>query len=140
MLFRSAETCGDGLDNDCDGQVDENCVGDRVWLDRNGNGVQDAGEVGLGGATMILRTSSGAVVAVAVSAATGDYWFSGVPAGSYYVEVIPPFMYVLTVANAGGNDSLDSDFDDETYASSIFTTTGATFSTLDGGFYLNAGS
>ena len=136
----SAETCGDGLDNDCDGQVDENCVGDRVWLDRNGNGVQDAGEVGLGGATMILRTSSGAVVAVAVSAATGDYWFSGVPAGSYYVEVIPPFMYVLTVANAGGNDSLDSDFDDETYSSSIFTTTGATFSTLDGGFYLNAGS
>ena len=134
------EVCGDGLDNDCDGQVDENCVGDRVWLDRNGNGVQDAGEVGLGGATMILRTSSGAVVAVAVSAATGDYWFSGVPAGSYYVEVIPPFMYVLTVANAGGNDSLDSDFDDETYSSSIFTTTGATFSTLDGGFYLNAGS
>ena len=136
------EQCGDGLDNDCDGLTDEGCVGDRIWLDRNGNGVQDAGEAGLGGATLILRTNFGSLVSVAVSAAgTGTYWFSGIPAGNYYIEVIPPFMYVLTVAHASGNDTIDSDFDDETYTSPIFTTTNTgPFSSLDGGFYLNAGS
>src|SRR5262245_26986482 len=29
----TAEACGDGLDNDCDGLTNERCIGDRAWND-----------------------------------------------------------------------------------------------------------
>ncbi len=131
----SAEACGDGLDNDCDGLVDEGCIGDRAWNDRDRDGIQDPGEAGLGGATFILRTSSGALVSVAVSASSGQYWFSNVPAGDYYIEVIPPFSYILSSPDAGGNDATDNDFDPETGSTQIFTHTGNGRSDLDAGFY-----
>ena len=36
-------------------------IGDFVWLDLDGDGVQDAGEPGLGGVTVELRDSGGVV-------------------------------------------------------------------------------
>ncbi|WP_288381306.1 SdrD B-like domain-containing protein [uncultured Massilia sp.] len=61
-----------------------------VYADRNGNGVKDAGEVGIAGVAMTLSgsTSSGVSVCVAISpnpctvltGANGGYAFSGLPA------------------------------------------------------------
>jgi hypothetical protein len=130
-----AEVCGDGIDNDCDGQIDEGCLGNYAWNDRNRNGIQDAGELGLGGATYILRTSSGAVVSVTVSAASGAYWFTNIPPGDYYVEVIPPFMYTLSPANVGSDDNTDNDFDGETGSTDIFHYNGSSTGHVDSGFY-----
>ncbi len=116
-----AEVCGDGLDNDCDGFVDEGCIGDRAWRDFNVNGVQNPGEPGAGGITFLLRTASGALVAVTTSNAAGVYYFSNIPPGAYRVEVVLPFGYGVTSPNLGGNDNLDSDFDGETMSTGLYT-------------------
>ncbi len=112
----------------------------RAWIDTDKDGIQDPGEVGLGGTIFLLRTSSSALVAVANSDSSGAYLFSNIPTGNYYVEVIPPANYTLTVKDAGGNDALDNDFDTDTASSDVFTFSGlgAKYD-LDAGFYLAFG-
>jgi hypothetical protein len=124
QVVPAVDVCGDGLDNDCDGIPDDGCLGDRAWNDINANGVQDPGEPGLAGATFILRTQIGAVVGVAVSSATGTYGFTNVSPGNYYVEVIPPFSFEVTLKDAGGDDTLDGDFDSSSGATDVFTFSG----------------
>jgi fimbrial isopeptide formation D2 family protein/uncharacterized repeat protein (TIGR01451 family) len=66
-------------------------IGDRVWLDRNGDGVQDAGEPGIGGVTVYLDLDNdGARDAdepFAVADAAGNYLIGGLLAGTYTVRV-----------------------------------------------------
>src|SRR5581483_3685066 len=57
-------------------------VGDRVWLDTNGNGIQDAGETGINGVTVQLLNSSGTVIATTTTAGDGNYTFSNLAAGT----------------------------------------------------------
>jgi hypothetical protein len=63
-------------------------IGDRVWNDADGDGVQDAGETGLNGVTVELLNSSNAVIATTVTAGNGIYGFSSLNAGSYSVRVV----------------------------------------------------
>src|SRR5207247_2497016 len=51
-------------------------IGDRVWQDTNRDGVQDAGEAGLGGLTVRLVDDAGATVSTAVTDANGYFLFS----------------------------------------------------------------
>jgi hypothetical protein len=68
-------------------------LGDRVWSDGNGNGVQDDGEPGVAGVTVTLttpagaavNTAHGAAVAAVVSGADGHYVFDDLLAGTYVV-------------------------------------------------------
>ncbi|MGV3723692.1 MAG: SdrD B-like domain-containing protein, partial [Actinomycetota bacterium] len=62
-------------------------VGDRVWLDEDRDGVQDVGEDGIAGATVVLFNSAGATVATATTDANGQYLFERLEAGSYSVTV-----------------------------------------------------
>jgi hypothetical protein len=48
----------------------------RVWEDKNGNGVQDAGEAGIVGAKVELKDESGKVVATTSSGTDGKYTFT----------------------------------------------------------------
>ena len=107
------------LDNSVDNTVDfgyksacAGTIGDFVWHDQNGNGIQDLGEPGLNGVTVRLKNSSGAVIATAVTAAnaglSGYYLFSGVCAGAYTVEVdtaTVPAGFSPTTANAPGSNT-----------------------------------
>ena len=128
------EVCGDGLDNDCDGSVDEGCIGDRAWNDLDSDGIQGAGEPGLAGVTFVLRDgATSAVVAVSVSDASGAYHFTGVPAGSYYIEVGPPSGFLLSDPDLGGNDNVDSDFDPSFLTSPTFLFDGGTIDDIDVG-------
>lgn len=69
-------------------------IGDRVWNDTDGDGVQDGGEPGINGITVTLRDANGNVVATQVTSGDGNYLFTGLPAGDYTVEVdgstLPP--------------------------------------------------
>ena len=51
-------------------------IGNRVWLDIDGDGVQDPGEATIAGVTVELLDDSGAVIATAVTDANGNYYFS----------------------------------------------------------------
>jgi hypothetical protein len=61
-------------------------LGDTVWLDNNGNGVQDAGEPGIEGVILELLDSDGDILGTVVTDADGYYEFP-VDAGVYSVAV-----------------------------------------------------
>ena len=90
------------------------CIGDRVWLDTNGNGVQDAGEPGKSGVTVQLYTCNGNGLGTLVGTTTTDidgfYHFRVLP-GDYIVNVLPPPGYTFTTSNVGSDDAVDSDVD-----------------------------
>jgi len=105
-------------------------IGNRVWLDTNNNGIQDAGENGLPGITVTLYAADGTtVIATAVTNAQGEYYFSSAPGTNttnaiYGLNILPQTAYVLsypttsgvnlisTKPNSGTNDLLDSDADE----------------------------
>ena len=63
-------------------------IGDRVWSDADGDGIQDSGEAGIANVTVTLLDSTGAVVATTATNADGDYLFTNVPFGEDYVVVV----------------------------------------------------
>ena len=65
--------------------ADTGIIGDRVWSDANGDGIQDPGEAGINNVSMELLDSTGAVIATTTTAADGDYLFTNVPFGNDYV-------------------------------------------------------
>ena len=83
-------------------------VGDRVWEDLNGNGVQDKGEPGLAGIAVQLLKSSGAMVATTTTDANGYYLFTGLRPGAYKLKFIAPKGWLFTLQNIG-DDTFDSD-------------------------------
>ncbi|MDX3192817.1 SdrD B-like domain-containing protein [Streptomyces sp. MN03-5084-2B] len=95
-----------------------NRVGDFVWIDTNGNGLQDAGEPGVPDVPVVLKDGDGKQVATTKTGPDGKYLFDGVPDGSYQVcfDVkqlpAPVADYELTKPDAG-DDGKDSDADPE---------------------------
>jgi protocatechuate 3,4-dioxygenase beta subunit len=87
-------------------------IGDLVWHDADRDGIQDAGEPGLGGINVTLLDVDGSVIAVATTDANGGYRFTGLCAGDYAVAVDETTLapeFVATPADLGGDDTVDSD-------------------------------
>ncbi|MGB5597988.1 MAG: SdrD B-like domain-containing protein, partial [Thiothrix litoralis] len=84
-------------------------LGDTVWFDTNGNGVQDAGEPGVAGVTVELKLADGTVVDTKTTDATGNYLFTGVMPGDYEVAFTLPSGMAFTATGQGADDSKDSD-------------------------------
>ncbi len=78
-------------------------VGDRVWLDADGNGLQSADEPGLANITLVLRDTDDQAVAVARTDANGQYRFNELAPGAYRVDIadgsVPPGLSL-----SGGSD------------------------------------
>src|SRR5690606_27043735 len=83
-------------------------IGDRVWLDLNGNGVQDGGESGVANIPVTLYTGGGAFVASTTTNGTGFYQFNNLVPGDYYVDFDLIGDYQFTTPNAGADDTADS--------------------------------
>ncbi|MEM1179549.1 MAG: SdrD B-like domain-containing protein [Acidobacteriota bacterium] len=83
-------------------------VGDRVWLDADGNGVQDGGEAGLADVTVSLLDGDGAEIEQTTTAADGGYAFYALGSGVYAIEVQVPAGFGVTLRDQGEDDS-DSD-------------------------------
>ncbi len=64
-------------------------IGSQVWLDENSNGIADVGETGIANTRMILVDSLSLTIATTYTDSNGQYLFTGVPVGSYTVEVDP---------------------------------------------------
>ncbi|MDD2760635.1 MAG: SdrD B-like domain-containing protein, partial [Methylomonas sp.] len=108
-------------------------LGDRVWLDTNANGQQDAGEVGKAGVTVNLLNSTGTVVSTQTTDANGNYLFTGLNPGTYSVQFVAPTGYKLTGKNQGA-DASDSDADTVTGKTGTYTlSSGDSNLTVDAG-------
>ena len=90
-------------------------IGDRVWLDANGDGLQSPGESGVGAVTVRLRDGNNpqTVLGTTTTDAEGQYSFAGLRAGAYRVEFVRPTGASFT-AQHQGDDRLDSDADPTT--------------------------
>lgn len=84
-------------------------LGNRVWLDENGNGIQDPGEGGVSGMCVNLYDARGNLIERASTDSNGYYGFNVKP-GQYRVAFVKPPGYKFTKANAG-DDQVDSDAD-----------------------------
>jgi hypothetical protein len=73
-------------------------VSGKIYNDLDGNGQQDAGELGLSGVTLTMRNASGQEQAT-ITAVDGRYGFSGLPAGAYELTATPPASFAPTAAN-----------------------------------------
>lgn len=84
-------------------------IGDTVWLDSNGNGLQDTGETGVAGVTVDLLNAAGtSVIAVTTTNASGFYQFTGLLPGSYEVRFVAPAGDGFTAEGVGGNAAINS--------------------------------
>jgi hypothetical protein len=86
-------------------------IGDFVWHDQDGDGIQDDGEPGIEGVTVALRNAANMPVAMTVTDADGLYLFNFLQPGLYTVEVdetTVPNDLELTFPNAGDDPALDS--------------------------------
>jgi hypothetical protein len=110
-------------------------IGDFVWVDTNGNGIQDPGEPGLPGVFVMLMTCSGTFVNSTTTDANGMYMFNNLPAGSYKVFVANPngSLYTITQRNIG-DDAKDSDIGNDGFTDCINLAAGQTNLTVDAGF------
>ncbi len=114
-------------------------IGDFVWEDTNGNGVQDAGELGMANVTVQLSGTTGAGATVTLTTTTtitGSYQFNNLAPGTYTVTVVAPAGYVFTAANRGSDDAIDSDANPTTGAmTATMLESGETDLTWDAGLY-----
>jgi len=83
-------------------------VGDFVWRDENGNGIQDAFEPSIPGVTVTLKDADGVVIASTKTNSTGYYHFDDLPAGSYSEVFTAPATWQFTQQGAGADRTLDS--------------------------------
>ncbi len=95
-------------------------VGDRVWHDINGNGIQEIDEPGLADVTVRLLDLSGRIVDSTVTDADGVYELRAL-AGDYVVEVVPNGAYQFSLQGQGDDEMLDSDVDPSTGRSDVFS-------------------
>ena len=66
----------------------ENCsasIGDFVWQDDNGNGVQDIGESGIEGVRVNLYDNTNTLIASTTTIADGSYLINSIVLGTYYL-------------------------------------------------------
>lgn len=86
-------------------------LGDKVWEDLNKNGIQDANEPGISGVTVKLFDCNNNLIGTTTTNSNGNYLFSNLIPGDYYVLFILPSGYAFTTKDAGGDDAKDSDAD-----------------------------
>jgi hypothetical protein len=86
-------------------------LGDRVWNDANGNGVQDAGESGIDGISVDLLDGGGVLLKSTITSNGGFYLFDGLSEGNYILSFTPPSGFAFSPKDAGADNALDSDVD-----------------------------
>ncbi len=133
-------TSGAMIENvDAGMQLETAEVGDYVWTDLNGNGVQNAGEPGLEGVRVDLYDEFDNYIRTEFSNAQGEYLFEDVQPGNYYLVFVAPSQYTVSEAYQGGDDTNDSDVMEVIApgATNIFNLSpGEADMDIDAGFYI----
>ncbi len=118
---------------DMDAGIEPGQLGDRVWLDKNNNGLQDSGEPGVAAITVNLVNANGQVVDTQITDASGFYNFTGVLPANYSVQFVLPSTMRLAEQDRGTDDSLDSDADAISGEVTVTVVSGVGNQTIDAG-------
>gem|GEM_PF-863403 len=110
-------------------------LGDYVWIDTNGDGLQNDGPTGLNDVQMFLYTPGNdgvpgtfddvqlgtTLTAMGPGGQSGWYSFPGLAPGDYYVCMDAPATYSITTPELGGDPTQDSNINPATSCSSLVT-------------------
>ena len=114
-------------------------IGDKIFEDLNGNGIQDAGEPGISGVLITLTGTADNGTEITRTVATdgnGNYNFDGLPPGSYKITINVPGGYEITYQDELGNETNDSDINPLNGMSDfVSVSNGDFYDNLDGGLY-----
>ena len=116
-------------------------LGDFVWEDFNADGIQDTDEPGIQGVSVeLFDATTMTSLGTTTTGPTGEYLFTNLSAGDYYVVFGEPTGYDASPANQGGDDAMDSDAEVGTGQSeTVSLGLGEDNMTVDAGFYQPAG-
>ena len=111
----SATLAANQIRSDVDfGYVGSSTIGNYVWLDRDADGVQEAGEPPLSGVQVFLDLNNNgtweSTEPIRTTSATGSYSFSGLAAGTYHVVVLSSTLpdTVIATFDADGTGTLNA--------------------------------
>ncbi|HDC5751759.1 TPA: carboxypeptidase regulatory-like domain-containing protein, partial [Staphylococcus aureus] len=107
-------------------------IGNYVWVDTNKNGIQELGEVGVKGVTVVAYDNkTNKEVGRTITDEKGGYLIPNLPNGDYRVEFSNlPKGYEVTPSKQGNNEELDSNG-----LSSVITVNGKDNLSADLGIY-----
>ncbi len=124
----------------------ESTLGDFIWHDKNVNGIQDEGELGIENVSVELYDNNNTLISSTTTDNSGYYEFTNLANGNYKVKVADSNFGVggvfensvsekwyLTTANQGSSDELDSDGDEN--KSALVTINCMDNNTVDFGFF-----
>ena len=112
-------------------------IGNQVWVETDRDGVFEPqnGENGIEGVTVLLRNTGTGQVYTTTTSASGDYVFTGLPAGTYTVTVTDQFGilagYGVTALGAAGVD-----FNNQAQPYTVVLPAGGENQTADFGYIL----
>ncbi|MEI6180936.1 MAG: SdrD B-like domain-containing protein, partial [Chloroflexales bacterium] len=96
-------------------------LGNRVWLDRDANGIQDPGEVGVANVLVTLTDGAGVSLATQTTDAQGFYAFTYLAPGDYRLSFTLPDGYRFSLRVTGINHDAYSDADPVTGRTALIT-------------------
>ncbi|MBE2236847.1 MAG: S8 family serine peptidase [Caldilineaceae bacterium] len=109
LVATSKQNFGAGQNSVELGQANAGALSGVFFADVNRNGVRDAGEPGIAGASVVIRQTSGALSRQATTNASGAYQATNLPAGDYSITVLPPPGYTLTTAATANKSVVPGD-------------------------------
>ena len=115
-------------------------LGDYVWDDWNGDGIQDAGEPGISNVLVEVYSAASNLAAVTRTDGNGAWFAQGIGPGQFFVEFTLPTGYQFTIQSAGSDPAVDSDADAGTGRTELIAIGGGqTNRTIDAGMHLAPG-
>ncbi len=109
-------------------------IGDYIWYDEDGNGIQGISEKGFANVFVSLYDNAGKFLMGIYSDNTGYYKFSNLDAGTYTIGISTPAGFILTSSNSGSDDNIDNDLLTNTFKTAKITlSTGQKITNIDCG-------
>ncbi|OQB13857.1 MAG: Serine-aspartate repeat-containing protein D precursor [Firmicutes bacterium ADurb.Bin193] len=107
-------------------------IGNMVFADTDKNGIMGIGEAGVAGVGVCLYNENNLLINATQTDPNGNYLFTDLPAGNYYVKFILPEGYIFTVKGTDLSADNDSNADVLTGKTDIISLTADNL-TIDAG-------